>query len=203
MRDEIVRSTPKDRREAALQELTKGLDAYAAERHKQAAASLRRAKDLAPRAATIREMLGLASYHSGNWNEALKELRTYRRLTGASTHMPVELDCLRALDRPHESIRKTWELYLELDSTRDTEDEMRVVFASHLLDNGEVAEAWSVIKPGRLITNAPEPAIRRWSVAARVAMAAGNRDAAQRLVEAIRREAPDMPWIDDLEESLG
>jgi hypothetical protein len=148
-------------------------------------------------------MLGLAAYQLGNWNEALKELRTYRRLTGSSTHMPVELDCLRALGRPDDAIRKTWELYQELDSTRDTEDEMRVVYASHLLDLGHVGEAWSVIKPGRLVTNAPEPAIRRWSVAARVAVAAGNQEAARRLLDAIRREAPDVPWIDDLESALG
>lgn len=199
----MVRSTPKERREAALNELNRGLNAFAEERYKSATAALRKAKQLSPRAATVREMLGLAAYRSDGWEEALRELRTFRRLTGASTHMPVEMDCLRALGRPNDSIRKTWELFQEIDSSRDTDDEMRVVYASHLLDRGHVAEAWIVIKPGRLISNAPEPAIRRWAVAARVAAAAGNADAVATLVDAIRREAPDVPWLEDLERSIG
>ena len=198
MRDEVVHSTPKDRREAALNELTKGLTAFAEDRYKAAAASLRMAKQLAPRAATIREMLGLSAYRSDGWEEALKELRTYRRLTGAATHMPVEMDCLRALGRPDKAIRQTWETFQEIEASRDTDDEMRVVYASHLLDGGHLAEAWIVIKPGRLIANAPEAAVRRWAVAARVAAAADNRDAASKLVAAIRREAPDVPWLADL-----
>jgi tetratricopeptide (TPR) repeat protein len=202
VREEIVRSTPKDRREAALGELSAGLEAFSEERYKKAASALRKAKDLAPRAATVRELLGLAAYRSDQWEEALRELRTFRRLTGATTHMPVELDCLRALDRPDDAIERVWTLYQELDADRDTDDEMRVVFASHLLDRGRLAEAWRVIKPGRLIANAPEPLIRRWAVAARVAVASGDRDAARTLIDAIRHQAPDVDWLDELDALL-
>lgn len=199
MREEIIRSTPKDRREAALAELTAGLSAFADERFKTAATALRKAKGLAPRAATVRELLGLSAYRSGGWEEALRELRTYRRLTGETTHMPVEMDCLRALGRPDDAVDKTWELYQELDADRDTEDEMRVVYASHLLDRGRIADAWRVIRPGRLITNAPEAALRRWAVAAKVAAASGDQEAAGRLVAEIRKQAPEVEWLEELE----
>ena len=202
MREEIVRTTPKDRRDAALGELMSGLEAFSEERYKKAATALRNAKALAPRAATVRELLGLAAYRSGGWEEALRELRTFRRLTGETTHMPVEMDCLRALDRPDDAIEKVWTLYQELASTRDTDDEMRVVFASHLLDRDRVADAWRVIKPGRLVANAPEPLIRRWAVACRVAFASGDRDSARTLLDQIRKQAPDLDWLDELEAML-
>jgi hypothetical protein len=79
---------------------------------------------------------------------------------------------------------------------------MRVVFASHLLDRGRLADAWRVIKPGRLIPNAPEPLIRRWAVAARVAVASGDRNAARTLIDAIRHQAPDVDWLDELDALL-
>ena len=46
VKDEIVRSTPKVRRDAALQELRLGLGSYSVERYRQAANALRKAKDL-------------------------------------------------------------------------------------------------------------------------------------------------------------
>lgn len=201
VRDEVVHSTPKDRREAALNELTKGLHEYASGRFGPAAGALARAKDLSPRAATIRELLGLSLYETGQWSRALQELRTYRRLTGDSDHMANELDCLRALKR-HQDIEKTYNLFFELGGGRDSEDEVRVVFASHLLDEGDVKAAWQVIKPGRLVANAPEGALRRWAVAARVAAAAGDFKSARQLIEAIRANGSDLPWLADLESQL-
>jgi hypothetical protein len=202
VREEILRSTPKERREPAIAELTKGLSAYAEERYRQAVTALRKAKGLAPRAATIRELLGLASYHAGEWEEGLRELRTFRRLTGDTTHMAVELDCLRGLGRSGD-VDKTWETFRELGGSREADDEARVVYASHLLDSGRVAEAWQVVKPGRLSPDAPPSALRRWAVAAKVASEAGDADAARRLVKAIRDADPDVPWLADLEQSIG
>lgn len=202
VREEITRSTPKDRREAALAELSQGLEAFAEERFRQAAGALRKAKALSPRAATVREILGLATYQTEAWEEALRELRTFRRLTGETIHMAVELDCLRALGRTGD-IEKTFDLFLELGGDRDAEDEARVVYASHLLDVGRIADAWRVIKPGRLVNRAPAAALRRWAVAARVAAASGDLDAARTLFEAIRREDGDLEWLPELEEELG
>ncbi len=202
VREEITRSTPKDRREAALRELQLGLGSYSVGRHRVAAGALRKAKDLSPRSATVRELLGLSLYQLEDWEGALRELRTFRRLAGETTHLAVEMDCLRALGRPGD-VEKAWAVFEEFGADRDAEDEIRVVFASHLLDQGRVSEAWKVIKPGRLLANAPEAALRRWAVAARVAHAAGDREAVKTLVDAIRKQDPDLDWLEDLQSALG
>ena len=201
VREEVVRSTPRQRRDAALRALTEGIEAFSEERFGRALRALREAKSLAPRAATVRELLGLAAYHEERWQEALRELRTFRRLTGDTTHMAVELDCLRALGRDRD-VHKTWDRFRELGGGRIADDEARVVYASFLLDQGDLRRAWEVIKPGRLVDNAPESRLRRWFVAARVAAANRDRKAAATLAEAVRRQAPDMPGLNDLQAEI-
>lgn len=201
VRDEITRSTPKERREAALRHLEKGVAQFAEERYRPAIESLTAAKALSSRAATIRELLGLSAYYAERWDLALAELRAFRRLSGDTSHMPVEMDALRALGR-HADVDKTWNLFNELGGDRDTEREAAVVYASHLLDRGKVSEAWRIIKPGRLVSPAPDSEIRRWFVAARVALAAGDKTAAGQLTEAVARQDPSMPGLDELRAQL-
>lgn len=201
VRDEIVRSTPKDRRPAALTQLTKGLEFFAEEKYPAAASELRKAKELSPRAATIRELLGLSAYRSGKWDEGLRELRTFRRLTGDLIHYPVEMDCLRGLGRT-EDVIKAWDRLQDYDISPMVNHEARVVYASFLLDQGRPRDAWPVIKPGRLVASPSEGELRRWFVAARVAMEAGDKDAARRLVAALDEQDPDFEGVDELRRAL-
>lgn len=200
IRDEITRSTPKERREAAIRELENGVDAFAAERYKPAAAALRKAKAASSRSATIRELLGLSAYHIGNWDEALKELRAFRRMSGETDQMPIEMDCLRALGRSRD-VGKAYDLFHELGGGRDTDNEARVVYASHLVDEGHIEEAWKVIN-AKLVSNPPDSLVRRWAVAARVAHAAGDDVAAAKFLAAIRDHDAELPWLEDLEAEL-
>ncbi len=200
IRDEITRSTPKERREAAIRELENGVEAFAADRYKPAAAALRKAKAASSRSATIRELLGLSAYHIGNWDEALKELRAFRRMSGETDQMPIEMDCLRALGRSND-VGKTYDLFHELGGGRDTDNEARVVYASHLVDEGRVDEAWKVIN-ARLVSNPPESLVRRWAVGARVAHAAGDDAAAAKFLAAIRDHDAELPWLEELEAEL-
>lgn len=201
VRDEIIRSTPKDRREPALQHLSKAMEFFADERYPAAATDLRKAKQLSPRSATVRELLGLSSYRSGNWEEGLRELRTFRRITGDLIHYPVEMDCLRALGRD-EDVIKAWDRLGDYDISATINHEARVVYASFLLDQGRARDAWPVIKPGRLVASPTQGELRRWYVAARVAMAAGDKDAARRLVAALDEQEPDFEGVDDLRQAL-
>lgn len=201
VRDEIVRSTPKDRRPAALAQLTRALEFFADEKYPAAATELRKAKDLSPRAATIRELLGLSAYRSGKWDEGLRELRTFRRLTGDLIHYPVEMDCLRGLGRT-EDVIKAWERLQDYDISPMVNHEARVVYASFLLDQGRPRDAWPVIKPGRLVASPTEGELRRWFVAARVALEAGDKDAARRLIAALDEQEPDFEGVDELRRAL-
>ena len=201
VRDEVIRATPKARRDTALRQLEVGIAHYAEERYKRAIDHLGQAKTLAPQSSIIRELLGLSAYYAEQWLPALQELRAFRRFTGETIHMPVEMDSLRAMGRSAD-VDKTWELFNELGSDRDTQREAAVVYASHLLDKGRIAEAWRVIKPGRLASPAPESEVRKWFVAARVAKAAGDVDSATRLIAAVAREDPALPGLAELQADL-
>lgn len=201
VRDEVIRSTPKDRREPALMHLSKGMEQYADERYKAAVPEFRKAKELSPRAATIRELLGLSAYRSGLWEEGLRELRTFRRISGDLVHTPVEMDCLRALGRKAD-VTKTWQSIQEHELSPAVSHEARVVYASFLLDEGKPREAWAIIKPGRLVASPSMGELRRWYVAARVALAAGDLDAARRLVAALDEQDPDFEGVEELRQAL-
>lgn len=201
VRDEITRSTPKDRRQPAINHLASAMERFAEERYPAAVGELRKAKQLSPRSATIRELLGLSAYRSGYWDEALRELRTFRRLTGDLIHYPVEMDCLRGLERPDDVI-KAWERLQDYDISPTINHEARVVYASFLLDQDRARDAWPVIKPGRLVASPTEGELRRWFVAARVALEAGDKDAARRLVAALDEQEPDFEGVDELRRAL-
>lgn len=201
LRDEVTRLTPKARREPALAALGDGASAFAAGRYGAARQKLEQAKALAPRSPTVRELLGLSAYYSGDWKQALAELRTYRRLSGDTTHMPVEMDCLRALDRPAD-VDKTWERLAGLGGTRATYAEARVVYASHLLDRGEAEAAWRTVRTKRPKADPTEADLRLWFVAARAAAATGRDDDAAAFVKAIRRADKGFPGLDELTEEV-
>ena len=197
MKEEIRLTTRKDRRAATLRLLAQAVDAYGDEEFAGALRLLAEAKGLSPRASAVRELLGLSAYRLRNWEQALAELRAYRRLTGDTTHMPVEMDALRALERDA-AVEKTWERFVELGGNRPTQAEARVVFGSYLLDRGRAAEAWKVAGPARLPEDAAPYELRRWFVAARAALALEDPGTAAQLVRAIRRGDPDMAGLADL-----
>lgn len=201
VKDEIYLSTPKDRREPALRHLAKGMQQFADERYRAAVPELRKAKELSPRSSTIRELLGLAAYRSGQWEEGLRELRTFRRLTGDMIHTPVEMDCLRALGRKADVV-KAWDMIQAASVSPTIQHESRVVYASFLVDEGKAREAWEVIKPGRLVSSPSMAEMRRWFVAARVALAAGDSEAASKLVAALDAQEPDFEGVDELRSQL-
>jgi hypothetical protein len=64
--------------------------------HKHALAASRRAG----RVSVVRETVGITSYLTGNFALALRELRTYRRLSGSNDQLPLMVDCERGLGRP-------------------------------------------------------------------------------------------------------
>ncbi|MFM9135316.1 MAG: tetratricopeptide repeat protein, partial [bacterium] len=69
-----------------------------------ALAFAREAKRKAARAAPVREAVALAAYASGDYAEALSELRAVRRMTGDDAHVPLMADCERGLGRPRKAL---------------------------------------------------------------------------------------------------
>ncbi|GAA1340049.1 hypothetical protein [Arthrobacter roseus] len=56
------------------------------------------------RLAAVREAVGLTAYAAGNYSEALRELRTFRRISGSNIHLPLMADCERGMDRPDRAL---------------------------------------------------------------------------------------------------
>ncbi|MFC8924042.1 hypothetical protein [Cellulosimicrobium sp. NPDC057127] len=68
--------------------------------YEHAQAAVRRAG----RVDVVREAAGLTAYRTGRYAEALRELRTVRRLNGSSEHLPIMADCERGLGRPERAL---------------------------------------------------------------------------------------------------
>ena len=69
-----------------------------------AAAEAAKAKELAPRAPGVREILGLALYQLERFSEALSEMQAYRRMSGRADQNHIIADCLRSLGRPDRAV---------------------------------------------------------------------------------------------------
>ena len=101
--EELARVTPRQRVPAAAEELEEAAVAFVDGRFAKARASRRRGQGAGAASAGDSGDPGVWPPTAwGAWEEALTELRTYRRLSGDTTHLPVEMDVLRALDRPEE-----------------------------------------------------------------------------------------------------
>jgi len=77
------------------------------------------ARRLASRLASVREAVGIAAYHAGEWSTAIAELRAYHRIAGRQTHLAVIADCERALGRPERAI----DVYRAAESAKLEPDE--------------------------------------------------------------------------------
>jgi tetratricopeptide (TPR) repeat protein len=84
----------------------------------------------------VREAAGLAAYRTGRFAEALRELRTVRRLNGSSEHLAVMADCERGLGRPERAIALAASPEADdLDPT--TRVELAMVVSGARLDMGD------------------------------------------------------------------
>ncbi|AIE82194.1 hypothetical protein [Actinotignum schaalii] len=68
----------------------------------------------------VREALGLTSYLTGRYSEALRELRTYRRMTDDYSHVALEADSERGLGRPEKALAFIAEIPLKRLNTATT-----------------------------------------------------------------------------------
>ncbi|WP_341721220.1 Replicase polyprotein 1ab [Micromonospora sp. FIMYZ51] len=124
------------------------------------------ARRLAARIAAVREAVGLAAYHAGEWQTAIAELRTYHRMSGVQSHLAVIADSERALGRPERAI----DLFRGAD--RETLDravaiELLIVAAGARGDLGQRDAAVAMLQVPELTTEATEP----WTARLRYAYA--------------------------------
>lgn len=105
----------------------------------------RAARASASRLACVREAAGVAAYHAGEYVEASRELRAYRRMSGRDDYLAVLADCERAAGRPDAALR----LLAEAPRAHPGQAEwveQRIVEAGARRDLGEVSGAILVLR---------------------------------------------------------
>jgi tetratricopeptide (TPR) repeat protein len=144
----------------------------------QALAHARAARARAARVAVVREAVGVAAYHAGEWAEALTELRTARRISGDPRNLAIIADCERALGRPAQALRLLNDPEVRrLDA--ETRVELLIVVAGARRDLGQLDGALAVLGRGGLDQSHPKPgAARLWYAYADVLEALGRTDEA-------------------------
>lgn len=108
--------------------------------YEHAQAAVRRAG----RVDVVREAAALTAYATGRYAEALRELRTVRRLSGLDDHRAIEADCERGLGRPDRALAVIAEAPSDLEP--DERVELAIVASGARLDLGEPEAALSVLE---------------------------------------------------------
>ena len=109
--------------------------------YEHAQAAYRRAS----RVDVVREALGLAAYMTGRYSEALRELRTYRRMTDDYSHVAIEADSERGLGRSEKALAFISEIPLSrLDA--ESKIELALVASGAKADTGDSEGGLAVIE---------------------------------------------------------
>ena len=104
------------------------------------------------RMAPVREAVGLTAYASGHYGEALREFRTFRRISGSNMHLPVMADCERGLGRPERALEMARsEDAAELDAAGKVE--LAMVVSGARSDLGQAEAAVSALEIPQLDRN--------------------------------------------------
>lgn len=100
--------------------------------HKHALAAAERAG----RIAMVRETVGITAYRVGDYALALRELLTYRRISGLNDQVPIMVDCERGMGRPDRAL----ELGREVDRSKldaETRVNLAIAMSGARLDRNE------------------------------------------------------------------
>lgn len=151
----------------------------------------------AGRVDVVREAAGIAAYRTERYAEALRELRTVRRLNGSSEHLPLMADCERGLGRPERAIA------LAASPEADTLSpqarvELAIVVSGARVDLGELEAAEATLAGLDLSTADKELKLRVLQAKAWVLESAGRADEAAALLatadpRALARATADEP----------
>ncbi len=185
--EELQRSTRPTQLRDAVSRLSRAVELLERGDPGAAAAEARKAKELSGRSASVREVLGLALYGQQCWQDALTELKAYRRMTGRADQNHVIADCLRAVGKPEEAVPLAEET-LRARVPNEVKAEAVIVAASALADQGRFAEALAFLGRARTREDVAEPyTLRLWYVRGDILEKAGRRDEAAREFRKVMR----------------
>ncbi len=162
--------------------------------YEHAQAAVRRAG----RVDVVREAAALTAYATGRYAEALRELRTVRRLSGVDGHRALEADCERGLGRPDRALALV--AAAPDDLSAEERAELAMVAAGARVDLGESEAALSVLERAEISGLPAETRDRLADARHTVLVALGREEPDERdaLPDPAAAETPD----DDIDEVL-
>ena len=177
--------------EFAIAYLERGVELLERGDPRASAREAAKAKEVAPRSAAVREVLGLALYEQQRWQEALSEMQAYRRMSGRADQNHIIADCYRALGRPERAVPLAEEALSSRGVPVAVKAEAVIVAASALADMGRFGQALGLLRRVRTRDDVARPeVIRVWYVTANVLERAGRTQDAVREFRKILRHDP-------------
>lgn len=177
--EEIRRVTKPTLQRDVISRLGRAIELLERDDPKAAVAEAEKAKALSPRAACVRETLGLAYYGTGRWQEAVSELKVYKRMSGRVDQNHVIADSLRGMGKGVEAVPLAEEVLRERGAPKEVKAEAVIVAASALADGGRYAEALAFLGRARTREDVSELyTLRLWYVRGDILEKAGRREEA-------------------------
>jgi tetratricopeptide (TPR) repeat protein len=184
-------------RERLVEKAESAYGAYERGRYQDSSRAIKLVAEECPGVASVRELAGLAAYRSGKWREALRHLQAFSALSDSAEHLPVLMDCQRALGKP----KKVADLWSELRQSSPDPDvlaEGRIVAAASLAESGDLQGAISMLATAgasKALRNPSNRHVRQWYLLGDLYERAGDVPRARELFERVLkvdREAYDV-----------
>lgn len=184
------RSTKPTVQKEVISRLSRAVELLERDDHGAAVAEAAKAKRLAPRSSSVREVLGLAYYGEGRWQDALGELKSYKRMTGRNDQNHLIADALRGLGRGSEAVPIADEALRDKGAPAEVKAEAVIVAASALADQGRFAEALAYLNRAKTREDvAQDYTLRLWYVRGDILAKAGrSKEAAAEFKKIIRHD---------------
>jgi len=141
----------------------------------------------AGRVDVVREAAAITAYRTGRYAEALRELRTARRLNGSNEHVPLMADCERGLGRPERALALAEEHGATLGP--ESRVELAIVVSGARLDMGQPEAAVAALNAGFVRQAGPPLSWRVAEARAEALRACGRVAEADEVLAGIPEEA--------------
>ena len=184
-------------RERLVEKAESAYGAFERARYQDSSRAIRVVAEECPGVAAVRELAGLAAYRSGKWREAVRHLQAHAALTDSSEHLPVLMDCQRALGKP-KKVADLWSQLRQSSPEPDVLAEGRIVAAASLADTGDLQGGISMLATAgasKALRNPSNRHVRQWYLLGDLYERAGDVPRAREMFERVLkvdREAYDV-----------
>lgn len=153
--------------------------------------------------AAVHEVLGLTSYRTGRWKQAVAELEAAQALHPSVELLPVLADAYRALRR-WDDVERIWTEVREISPAPDVLAEARIVAAGAQADRGDLKAALRIMgRAGDVPKRVRDHHLRQWYVLGDLHDRAGNPIEAIRYFELVASHDRDFVDVVDRLRALG